>query len=150
MRRWRNFLLRLFGARMDKTASVYGSATVWYPPNLEMSRFATIGPGVTCYNMDRITIGEYAVVSQRAHLCAGTHDFDRPGFQLYTRPIAIGDHAWVAAEAFVGPGVTVGEGAVVGARAVVTRSVAPWTVNAGNPARELRQRRAGGMVDVKD
>lgn len=46
----------------------------------------------------------------------------------------------MAAEAFVGPGVTVGEGAVVGARAVVFGDVEPWTVVGGNPARVLKRR----------
>jgi tetrahydrodipicolinate N-succinyltransferase len=56
------------------------------------------------------------LVSQGVHLCAGTHDFDTPLFQLVAKPITIGAHAWVAAEAFVGPGTRVGEGAVVGHR----------------------------------
>jgi glycosyltransferase involved in cell wall biosynthesis len=59
---------------------------------------------------------------------------------LVPKPIVIGARAWVAAGAFVGPGVTVGEGVVVGARSCVNRDVAAWTVVAGNPARELKQR----------
>jgi putative colanic acid biosynthesis acetyltransferase WcaF len=48
--------------------------------------------------------------------------------------------AWVAAEAFVGPGVTVGEGAVLGARGVAFKALEPWTVYAGNPAQPLKKR----------
>jgi len=58
-----------------------------------------------------------------------------------TAPIVIEAQGWVAAEAFIAPGVTLGEGAVAAARAVVTRDVPAWTVVAGNPARTLRQRR---------
>nr|WP_246091662.1 hypothetical protein [Rhizobium smilacinae] len=90
--------------------------------------------------MDRIYIGRYALVSQNAHLCGGTHDIDNPEFQLYTRPIVISDNSWIAAEAFVGPGVVVGEGAVLGARAVTMRSLDAWTVYVGNPAKPLRAR----------
>jgi putative colanic acid biosynthesis acetyltransferase WcaF len=47
----------------------------------------------------------------------------------------------VAAEAFVGPGVTLGDGAVLGARGVAFADLEPWTVYIGNPMREVRKRR---------
>lgn len=59
-----------------------------------------------------------------------------------TAPIVLADNAWVAAEAYLAPGVTMGEGAVAAARAVVTRNVAAWNVVAGNPARVIRQRQS--------
>jgi putative colanic acid biosynthesis acetyltransferase WcaF len=105
-----------------------------------MGAHSFLGPRVNCYSMAKITIGDYALVSQGAHLCTGTHDIDSPAFQLYARPITIAAKAWVAAEAFVGPGVTVGEGAVLGARGVAFNDLEPWTVYAGNPAHELRKR----------
>lgn len=107
---------------------------------------SAMGRGVICYSMGPITLGKRAVVSQRAHLCAGTHDYEHPGMQLVTKPIHVGDRAWICAEAFVGPGVTVGEGAVIGARAVVTKDVPPWTVGAGNPFRVIKPRVLGGTT----
>lgn len=59
---------------------------------------------------------------------------------LTTAPITIAQGAWVAADVFIGPGVTVGDGAVVGARSSVFKNVAPWTVVAGNPVRVIKQR----------
>jgi len=88
-----------------------------------------------------ILIGQRAVISQGAHLCAGTHDFEAPGFPLLTKPITVGDHAWLAAEVFVHPGVTIGEGCVVGARSVVTKDLPAWTVCSGFPAKPLRERK---------
>ncbi len=140
MRPWRRLLLVLFGASVHPTANVYASAAIWYPPNLVMDAYASLGPGAICYAMDRIHIGERAVVSQRAHLCGGGHRIDDPGFSLFALPIDVGADVWIAAEAFVGPGVTVGRGAVLGARGVATRDLEPWTVYVGNPARPLRRR----------
>ena len=91
--------------------------------------------------MAKITIEDHAVVSQGAHLCAGTHDIESPYFQTISKPISIKTRAWVAAEAFVGPGVTVGEGAVLGARGVAFRDLEPWTVHAGNPALLIKTRK---------
>lgn len=138
---WRRALLRLFGARVAPTARIYGSARIWYPRYLSLADNAVIGPGVICYSMAPIAIGEGATISQRAHLCAGTHDIDDAHFQLMARPIRIGAKAWIAAEAFVGPGVTVGEGAVLGARGVTVKNLADWSVSAGNPARHIRSRK---------
>jgi putative colanic acid biosynthesis acetyltransferase WcaF len=145
MRGWRAFLLRLFGAQIDKWADVRGSARVWYPPNLHMQRRTLLAEKVNCYNMAPIILHEGAMVSQGAHLCGGSHDIDDPAFQLVARPISIGENAWIAAEAFVGPGVTIGNYAVIGARAVVMRDVRSRAIAVGNPARELtRQRKITG------
>ena len=140
-RAWRRVLLRLFGASIAPTANVYGSARIWSPGNLIMDDHAAIGPRATIYAMAPIRIGAHAVVSQGAHLCAGTHDIEDSAFQLRVRPIVIGARAWIAAESFVGPGVSIGEGAVLGARACAMKDVPAWTVCSGNPARVIRQRR---------
>ncbi len=137
---WRRLVLRLFGAKLHSTAKVYGSVKVWYPPYLEMKEYSVLGPGVNCYCMAPITIGAQAIVSQRAHLCAGTHDIQNASFQLQAYPIVIESNAWVAAEAFIGPGVTVGESAVVGARAVLFKNALAASVYVGNPAKLIRSR----------
>lgn len=142
MHRWRTWLLRLFGADVHATARVYGSARIWHPPNLTLRAYSVIGPYANIYCMGRITVGERAIVSQGAQLCGGTHDINDPHFQLVTMPIAVESRAWVAADAFVGPGVTVHEGAVLGARAVLFRDADAWSVYVGNPAVRVKTRRA--------
>lgn len=137
---WRRFLLRIFGARVGSRVNIYGSATIYYPWNLEIGDLSSIGEHALIYNLGRIRIGSQVTISQRAHLCAGTHDFEQPDFPLLKPPIEVGDQAWICADAFVGPGVRVGAGAVVGARAVVVKEVPEWTVVAGNPARTIRRR----------
>jgi putative colanic acid biosynthesis acetyltransferase WcaF len=138
---WRRVLLNAFGAKLAPKARIYPKTTIWYPPNLEMEDHSVVGPGVILYNMGPMKIGAYAIISQRAHLCGGTHDVDDANFQLKPMPITIGPKAWVAAEAFVGPGVTIGEGAVLGARGVAAKDLEPWGIYAGNPARKLRERK---------
>lgn len=139
-RRWKLWLLRLFGAKVDGTANVYSSARVYLPRNLVMEAHSCLADRVECYNVDVIRVGEHATVSQEAMLCTGSHDIDDAEHRLVTAPIEIGRCAWVGARAFVGMGVKVGEGAVVGARAAVFKDVEPWTVVGGNPARFIKKR----------
>ena len=139
-RPWRRLLLRLFGARMGLMTDVRGSARVWHPGNLVMSDRAVLAERVNCYNMALVTLGLGALVSQGAHLCAGNHDIDDPDFQLTAKPITLEPFSWVAADAFVAPGVTVGEGAVLGARGVALQDLTPWTLYIGNPAVPRRPR----------
>jgi len=141
MHGWRRFLLRLFGARIAPTARIYRSTTVWLPSHLQMGEHSVLGPDVNCYCQAPIVIEDFASVSQGAHLCAGTHDVDDPLFQLIAKPILVKENSWVAADAFVGPGVTIGEGAVLGARAVTFKNLEPWTIYVGNPCKPLRLRK---------
>jgi putative colanic acid biosynthesis acetyltransferase WcaF len=140
LNRWRCFLLRLFGAKIGKGVRFYGSARVWHPANLVLEDGVVVGPGANCYNQGHIYIGYKATVSQGAHLCASSHDVNDYHNQLTLRPIRIEGYAWIAAEGFVGPGVTVGEGAVLGARGVAMRDLVPWTIYRGNPAAEIGKR----------
>lgn len=137
---WRILLLKAFGAQVGKGAAIAASAVVWYPRHLRLGANATLGPGVNCYSMAMISIGARTIISQRAHLCAGSHDVADPDFQLIARPITIGADVWIAAEAFVGPGVQVGDGAVLGARGSAFTALQPWTIYRGNPAAIIRPR----------
>ena len=53
---------------------------------------------------------------------------------------------WIGRSAIVLPGVEIGNGAVVGAGAIVTKSVPPYAIVAGNPARIVRYRFSEDIV----
>lgn len=138
---WRRMLLRAFQAQVGRNAHPYPSVRIWAPWNLAMGPRSCLAAGVDCYNVGRVVLGADAIVSQRAYLCTATHAVHDPAFTLLLGDIHLEDGAWVAAEAFVGPGLTIGAGAVVGARAVAMRDVEPGAVVAGNPARKVGDRR---------
>ena len=138
---WRRFILRLFGAKVGKKVNIYSSAIIYFPWNLEIGDWSSIGEHALIYTLGSIKIGKSVTISQYAHLCAGTHDYKDPAMPLLTPPITVEDQVWVCAEAFVSPGRTIHEGAVVGARSVVTRDVEAWAIVAGNPAFFIKKRK---------
>ena len=71
-------------------------------------------------------------------------------YRIATRgSVHICKHAIVGANSVVLPGVVIGEGAAVGAGSVVTKSLAPWTIYAGAPAKPLRPRPSEKMLELE-
>lgn len=138
--KWRNYVLKSFGAKLGKRSIVHASVKIWAPWNLSLGDYSTLGKHVDCYNQGKITIGANTTISQKSYLCASSHDITDLKHSLLLKPIVIEDQVWVAADAFIGPGVVVGQGAVVGARSAVFKNVEPWTVVGGNPAKEIKKR----------
>ncbi|MEM8874607.1 MAG: WcaF family extracellular polysaccharide biosynthesis acetyltransferase [Planctomycetota bacterium] len=147
---WRRFLLRLFGAEIGKHVRVRPSAHIEIPWNVEIDDHAMVGDSAILYSLGKITIGKRVVISQYAHLCAGTHDFNDPEFPLLRPPITVGDEAWVAADAFVGPNVTIGDRAIVGARSSVFKNVPDGKIAGGNPAKILRDREPAKEIEDEE
>jgi putative colanic acid biosynthesis acetyltransferase WcaF len=138
--RWKIRLLRIFGAKIHPTATVYSSVRIYMPWKLKMGEYSCLAPEVDCYNVDWIEIGAHTIISQKSYLCTASHDIRKIAFPLVTSPIRINDQVWVAAGAFIGPGVEIGQGAIVAACSVVIRNVSEWTMVGGNPAVQIGKR----------
>jgi putative colanic acid biosynthesis acetyltransferase WcaF len=138
---WRRWLLRLFGARIGKDAIIRKSVKTPYPWKLTIGDYCHIGEEVQLYTYGEIEIGDCSVISQRSYLCAGSHDYLSPAFDLVAQKISIESEVWVATDVFVAPGVRIGHGAVVGARSSVFRDIPPGTIAVGTPAKVIRLRK---------
>jgi putative colanic acid biosynthesis acetyltransferase WcaF len=137
---WRRFALRMFGAEIGHNVLIRPGVRVTFPWNITIGDYCWIGDNATLYSIGRISIGAHSVVSQEAYLCAATHDHADVSFPLVVSPITVEPECWIAARAFVGPGVRLGRGAVVGACAVLLTDAPPGTVMAGIPARVIGSR----------
>ena len=60
----------------------------------------------------------------------------------------IGHDVWIGAHSLIKGGVVIGDGAVIGMGSVVTHDVPPYTVVAGNPAREIKKRFDDDTADL--
>lgn len=139
-KKWRVFVLKCFGAKIEWSSHVYASVKIWAPWNLELGKNSSLGPKVDCYNQGGITIGDNTIISQKAYLCASTHDYTQKDFPLILKPIKIGSGVWVAAEAFIAPGVSIENYAVIAARSVVIKNVEKNSIVGGNPAKFIKTR----------
>ena len=144
---WRRWMLRRFGAKVGRGVHVFPTARITIPWNLTLGDYSAIGDRAILYALGPIIIGPRATISQRAHLCAGSHDWSSPEMTLTKPPIKIGEETWICADAFIGPGVTVGDRAILGARAVVTKDVEEDAIVAGNPVKRIGTRNIKGSAE---
>jgi len=87
-----------------------------------------------------IVTGSDVSIGPEASILTLGHDPQSPNFADRGGPVTIGDRVWIGYRALVMPGVSIGEGAVVAAGAIVTKDVEPYTIVAGNPARQIGDR----------
>jgi putative colanic acid biosynthesis acetyltransferase WcaF len=137
----RRVLFRLFGARVGKRVAVKPGVRVKFPWRLSIGDDSWIGEDVWIDNLDQVTIGRDCCVSQGAYLCTGSHDWTSPSFDLITKPIMIGNGAWIAAKASLGPGAVAGDGAVLTMGSVGLSRLEPWGIYRGVPAMLVSRRR---------
>jgi acetyltransferase-like isoleucine patch superfamily enzyme len=144
---------RMPGALLGDGVVVYG----WTVFNVEPGGLVTVGDGSILVGavlmcQQEIAVGSGVVISyqvtiadsdfhprdpvQRRRDAEARAPFadpaDRP--EIESRPVRIGDGAWIGIGAIVLKGVQIGAGARVGAGAVVVRDVPAGTTVEGNPA----------------
>ena len=96
------------------------------------------------------TMEDFSTLSSGCRIFTGTDDFLGTSLTNSTIPapfrnvtrssVIIKKHAILGANVVVLPGVVVGEGAAIGANSLVTKDVAPWTINVGSPAKVIKKR----------
>ncbi len=137
------------GFRSGNAAMVLGHLRAFNMRTLFYDRaFMSIGDKSSCNSASAtlsdasILIGEDCMLSHDIQLQpSDQHDIieiETGAVINRKRSIILEDHVWIGKEAYLGAGSKIGSGAIVGARAVVIGAVAPNTVVAGNPAREVR------------
>lgn len=116
--------------------------------------------GINNYISGEVTIGRYSQIGAYVAI----HSTNHPMYHLSTyinyrlfdgelssfktnSPIVIGNDVWIGHGAIILSGVKISDGAIVAAGAVVTKSVPPYTIVAGNPAREIKKRFSKNVID---
>ncbi|GAA5978397.1 hypothetical protein JCM11641_004677 [Rhodosporidiobolus odoratus] len=124
----------------------------WFEPpfKVDYSERITIGKNVFAnfnfmiLNTCEVKIGQRCLFGPNVQLFAASHPLD-PAVRNGTAgpenggPIEIGDDCWFGGQVVVLQNVKIGRGVTVGAGSVVTKSIPPFTVAVGNPARVVKK-----------
>ncbi len=112
------------------------------------------------WKLDKLYIGDYVCIGGESVILMGGNNTRRTDWfsdypfmdkivESYEAKgdTVIGDGVWIGMRAVILPGVKIGEGAVIGTGAVVTKDVEPYSIVAGNPAKEIKKRFASDVIE---
>jgi putative colanic acid biosynthesis acetyltransferase WcaF len=133
-------ILRSFGAHIANGVVVKPKVNIKYPWKLSVGENSWIGEGVWIDNLDFVSIGSNACLSQGALILSGNHDYSSTSFDLIIKPIKIENGAWIGAKAVVTQGVIVGANAVLSVGSVASSNIEPNGIYRGNPAQKVKDR----------
>ncbi|HEY8785682.1 MAG TPA: acyltransferase [Candidatus Limnocylindria bacterium] len=109
-------------------------------PAITIGDHTVVNAGCHLDGRGGLSIGDNVSVSPGVWILTDEHDVNDPDFPEILSPVRIDDYVFIGSKAMILPGITIGRGAVIGAGAVVTKSVAPFEIVAGVPARTIGQR----------
>jgi acetyltransferase-like isoleucine patch superfamily enzyme len=138
--------MRRFFARLGEDTVIQTGLRVTNPERIAIGSHCNFARGVFITGGGGVTIGDWVGFGPDVKVWSVNHRFDDPdrpwllqGWEM--KPVVIEDDVWLGANVFLMPGVTIGKGAIVSACAVVGKSVPPYAVVAGNPARVVGWRK---------
>ncbi len=154
LRKGRHLLYRLhrenperkdFGS-MPAHSTIAGPSHIGIPGNLFVEDFVKIRYGFTIINAgnESVYIKKYTEIAPEVTIATNSHKSTVSVPQVIlgeshindkSGDLIIGEDVWVGTRATILAGVTLGRGCVIGANAVVTKSVPPYALVAGIPAR---------------
>jgi putative colanic acid biosynthesis acetyltransferase WcaF len=137
---WRNWLLRLFGAKIGKHVNIRSTVRVTYPWKLSIGDHVWIGDDCVLYNLGEITIGNNVALAHKVYLNTGGHDYQKTTFDIFSKPVVLEDQCWLTNDVYIAPGVTIGKGTIIAARSSVLTSMPEGKICAGTPAKPIKDR----------
>jgi acetyltransferase-like isoleucine patch superfamily enzyme len=131
---------RILGIRLPKDSIVYWKARFFCPAGIMIGHHTVVGNDAFLDGRCGLTIGNNVNIAAEVRVYTMEHDITSETFAATGMPVVIDDYVYIGTRVTILPGVHIGEGATVASGAVVTRSVDPWTVVGGVPAKEINKR----------
>jgi len=144
--RLRRRLMRFFLKRLGERTVLQSGLRITNPESVSIGANCNFAQGIFITGGGGVEIGDWVGCGPDVKIWSVNHRFedpDRPwllqGWEK--KPVRIEDDVWLGAGVFVMPGITIGKGAIISACALVNKTIPPYALVAGNPARVVGWRK---------
>jgi acetyltransferase-like isoleucine patch superfamily enzyme len=133
------------GCRIEAYPKIKNNIVLHFGENVQMNDFVHITA------MQSVIIGNNVLLASKIYISDCSHGsysgdendshpnlipVDRP---LFANPVLIEDNVWLGEFVSVLPGVKIGKGTIVGANSVVSKSLPPYVIAVGAPAKPIKK-----------
>lgn len=135
----RRLFAQLIGKEVDASFTLFPPFNSDSGKNITVGKYVFINSGCKFQDQGGITIGNNVLIGHNVVLATINHDIhpsQRGNMTL--KPIIIEDEVWIGANVTILQGVTIGKGSIVAAGSVVTKSVEPYSIVGGVPAKFIK------------
>lgn len=146
----RNIIWRVLGISKTHATLAFGAKYMVESSKVDKGQGSYLNRSrIYVWGKDRVIIGKYCSIADNVNFIVddGSHTYNN----ISTYPfdsnsingqggIVVGNDVWIGLNATILYGIKIGDGAIIGANAVVTHDVAPYSVVAGIPAKEIKRR----------
>ena len=138
---FRVFCLNLYkDVNIDYSVPIYRGFS-WRKGPMSIKEGTSIGINNMFDSRNGLNIGKNVCFSDNVTIWTMHHDYIDIHFATKGGAVIIQDFVWVGCNVIILPGVTIGEGAVIASGSVVTKSIDPYTVVGGIPAKKIAERK---------
>lgn len=141
----KSWFLRRRGARIGKRVNYYPQTWINPGADLEIGDDVNFSYGVLVTTAGGVKIGDRVLIGYRSQILSANHHIPPKPERVHgsghdVNPVVIENDVWIGGNCIIMPGVTIGEGAIIAGGSVVTKSVEPFTIVGGVPAKLIRER----------
>jgi maltose O-acetyltransferase len=140
----RGVLCRFIFKKCGRNVNVERGALFGY--NIEIGDNSGIGINAQLSTGGGIRIGNNVLMAPDVIILTENHKIDDVTIPIIktgskSAPVVIEDDVWIGTRVIILPGVTIGRSSIIGAGAVVSKSIPPYSIAAGVPARVIKKRK---------
>lgn len=117
-----------------------------YPWNITIGKNCSLGHYNKIWAFNTVTLGDYVQTAIGLTIISGSHRSDSYEPINENMNVVLEGENWIGANVTILGGVTIGRGSIIAAGSVVTKSIPPYSVAGGVPAKIIKERIASEKV----